>query len=156
MDAQPALHLLDFSNRALGMNLQDVTHAQSLVHPAGGGNCINWVAGHIAVHRDKMLGLLGESPLLDAATTARYTRSSEPIMADGDGVQPLEALKDALDRSYGRLREAVAATDEAGFAVPSGKGTMGDALVFLLGHEWYHVGQVGLLRRITGHERALG
>jgi hypothetical protein len=156
MDAQPALHLLDFSNRSLGMNLQGVTHEESLVHPAGGGNCINWVLGHIVVHRDMMLTMLGRPTLLDAATTARYTRGSEPILADGDGVQPLDALKAALEESYHQLRGAFAATDEAAFAAPSGKSTLGDALVFLLGHEWYHGGQVGLLRRISGHDRALG
>jgi uncharacterized damage-inducible protein DinB len=156
MDAQPALRLLDFSNRSLGMNLQDISHEESLVHPAGGGNCINWVVGHVLVHRDKMLGLMDLPPLLDEATTARYTRGSDPILAADDGVRPLEELKDALEESYHRLREAVSAADESAFAAPSGKGTMGDALIFLLGHEWYHGGQVGLLRRVTGHPGALG
>ena len=156
MDAQPALHLLDFSNRSLGMNLEGVTHEESLVHPASGGNCINWVVGHVLVHRDMMLGLLGRPALLDAATTARYTRGSEPILPDSDGVQTLDVLKAGLEESYHQLRAAVSSADEAAFAAPSGKGTMGDSLIFLLGHEWYHGGQVGLLRRITGHARALG
>lgn len=156
MDAQPALHLLDFSNRSLGMNLQGVTHEESLTHPAAGGNCINWVVGHVLVHRDMMLALLGRPALLDAATTARYTRGSEPLQVDGDGVQPLDVLRAGLEESYHQLRAAVSSADEAAFAAPSGKGTMGDSLIFLLGHEWYHGGQVGLLRRITGHARALG
>lgn len=156
MDAAPALRLLDFSHRSLGMNLDGVTHDESLAAPGDGGNCINWVLGHIVVHRDQMLALLGQAPLLDPAVTARYGRGSPPVTADADDVQTLDALKDALDRSYRRLRDSIAAADEAAFAAASGKGTMGDALIFLLGHEWYHGGQVGLLRRITGHTGALG
>jgi DinB superfamily len=155
MDAQPALRLLDFSNRSLGMNLQDVTHEESLVQPPGGGNCLNWVLGHIVVHRDSMLALMGRPALLDEATTARYRRGSPPVTADGPDVQRLDVLRDALERSYQQLRESVSAADEAAFAAPSGKGTLGDALIFLLGHEWYHGGQVGLLRRITGHAGAI-
>lgn len=151
MDAAPALRLLDFSHRSLGMNLEGVTHDESLIAPDGGGNCINWVLGHIVVHRDNMLSLFALPPVLDEATTARYTRGSVPVTGEGDDVQPLEALKDALERTCAQLREAVASSDEAAFAVQLGKGTMGDALVVLLGHEWYHAGQVGLLRRVTGH-----
>jgi uncharacterized damage-inducible protein DinB len=156
MDAAPALRLLDFSHRSMGMNLQDVTHDEALVSPDGGGNSINWVVGHVVVHRDKMLALFALPPVLDEATTARYTRGSAPVTGEGDGVQPLESLKDALERSYAQLREAVASADEAAFNAPSGKGTLGEALIFLLGHEWYHAGQVGLLRRVTGHAGALG
>jgi hypothetical protein len=155
MDAQPVLRLLDFSNRSLGMNLEGVTHEESLVHPEGGGNCINWVLGHIVAHRDKMLAMMGQPALLDEAVSARYARGSAPVTGDGGDVQPLETLKEALERSYDRLRAQVAAADEATFAQPSGKGTLGDALVFLLGHEWYHGGQVGLLRRVTGHAGAI-
>jgi uncharacterized damage-inducible protein DinB len=155
MDAKPIIHLLDFSNRSLGMNLDGVTHEESLIHPESGGNCINWVLGHIVVHRDKMLGMLGQPTLLDEATAARYARGSRPILAEDDGVQTLEALKDALEQSYDRVRSVLSAADEATFAAPSGKSTLGDSLVFLLGHEWYHGGQVGLLRRITGHAGAI-
>ena len=155
MDAKPIIHLLDFSNRSLGMNLEGVTHEESLIHPEAGGNCINWVLGHIVVHRDKMLGMLGQPTLLDEATTARYDRGSRPILAQDDGVQTLEVLKDALEQSYDRVRAVLSAADEATFAAPSGKSTLGDSLVFLLGHEWYHGGQVGLLRRITGHAGAI-
>jgi uncharacterized damage-inducible protein DinB len=155
MDAKPIIHLLDFSNRSLGMNLEGVTHEESLIHPAAGGNCINWVLGHIVAHRDKMLGMLAQPTLLDEAAAARYARGSQPIQADGDGVQKLETLKDALEQSYDRLRAVLSAADEATFAAPSGKSTLGDSLVFLLGHEWYHGGQVGLLRRITGHAGAI-
>jgi hypothetical protein len=158
MDARPALRLLDFSNRSMGMNLRDVTHQQSLAAPPGGGNGINWVLGHVIVHRDRMLGLLGQPPHWDEATGAAYDRGSAPLPADGrgDGVLPLDALKDALEETYHRLREAVSAADEAVFAEPSGKGTVGDALIFMLGHEWYHAGQLGLLRRIAGLPGGLG
>jgi hypothetical protein len=155
MDAQPIIHLLDFSNRSLGMNLEGVTHEESLIHPEPGGNCINWVLGHIVVHRDKMLGMLGQPTLLDDATKARYDRGSPPVLAEDDGVRTLEALKDALEQSYDRVRSVLSAADEEALAAPSGKSTLGDSLVFLLGHEWYHGGQVGLLRRVTGHAGAI-
>jgi hypothetical protein len=155
MDAAPALRLLDFSHRSLGMNLQGVTHEESLIAPDGGGNCMNWVIGHLAAHRDKMLALVGEAPVLDPAVAARYDRGSAPVAGDGDDVRPLDALRAALEAGYPRLRAAIEARDEAAFAAPSGKGTLGEALIFLLGHEWYHGGQVGLLRRVSGHPGAI-
>jgi hypothetical protein len=58
--------------------------------------------------------------------------------------------------------EAITAASEHDLAQPGGRGPGGVELdvahrtAFLQFHEAYHIGQLGLLRRIAGHERAIG
>jgi hypothetical protein len=42
---------------------EGLTHADNLLQLPFRANCMNWVLGHLTVYRDKVLELLGESPL---------------------------------------------------------------------------------------------
>lgn len=42
-----------------------LTHEDSLLQPSHGGNCLNWVVGHITIARANILALLGEQPAWD-------------------------------------------------------------------------------------------
>ncbi len=44
-----------FNGYVLEVNTAGVTHEQSLWLPSPGGNCLNWIAGHILVTRFVML-----------------------------------------------------------------------------------------------------
>ena len=57
-----------------------MTHQDSLLQVPG-VNCLNWVLGHIADSRDRVLRLLGEAPL--SARGPRVRRESDPVAADG-------------------------------------------------------------------------
>ncbi len=130
-----------------------LTHADSLRQPPFRGNCLNWVLGHLANNRDRILQTLGAAAVTGAAGE-RYARESDPVTADGPGVLPLEELLRLLAASQEALAAALAAATPADLAreVPAGQrtATVAERLFFLYFHETYHVGQTELLRQLTG------
>lgn len=76
MDAESIVYLMNFNSQAMGLNLDGLTHEDSLVQPPS-GNCINWMLGHLLVHRHRMLETLGEpAPIPEALM--RYDRGRRP------------------------------------------------------------------------------
>jgi hypothetical protein len=138
----------------MGLNLDGLTHEDSLVQPPS-GNCLNWVLGHLLVHRSRMLETLGE-PAPIPEELKRYDRGSEPITGDGPDVVRLERLRDELASSKEKVVAAIQKAGDEAFARPAGKGTVGQRLLMLSMHEAYHTGQTGLLRRMAGKERGIG
>jgi hypothetical protein len=131
---------------------KDLTHQDALVQVPG-GNCLNWVLGHIADSRDQVLFLLGKGPALGEAA-ARYRRESDPVTADGPGIVPLERLLAALVEGQGRIAAALAVLTEEALAEVRRDGDrtlpLGTLLHFSMWHETYHVGQTELLRALAG------
>ena len=139
--------------RIVKRQAEGLTHADSLIQPASQGNCLNWVVGHMTANRDQILETLGE-PLL-AAPGARYTRGSQPLTGDGEGVLPLEELLARLEQTQPRIAAALERLGEAGLAREETqdterKRTVGQQVFFLYFHEVYHVGQTEQLRQLAG------
>lgn len=147
---------LEWTQRTIGVNTEGVTHEESLVRPGSGGNCINWVLGHIVVHRGVMLTLLGQPPFWSDEEAEVYRRGSSGDLP-ASRLKPLDALRADLESSSTRLRAAMAAADDTVLRspAPSGKLTVGERLAFLVFHEAYHTGQIGLLRRLAGRPGAI-
>lgn len=156
MDAESIRQMLAFATRVMAVNLEGFTHEEALAQPPGGGNCVNWVVGHVIVHRNHMLRALGHPPVWGADDDARYDRGSAPITGP-NGALPLEALTDGLERSRQALLAALdATTPEALAAVPDGATMpLGQRLAVLMLHEGYHVGQISMLRRVSGRAGAI-
>lgn len=133
---------------------EGLSHADSLLQPPFRANCFNWVTGHIAVHRDRVLTLLGAEPAFAPGRADRYGRESEPILEDGPGVIALADLLDAIDRGQVRLSEALASVTDDDLAAPVAVGDrsmpLGARLHFLYFHDSYHTGQTELLRQLAG------
>ena len=146
--------LLSFDTRALHLNLEGMTHQEALAQPPGGGNCVNWVLGHVVVHRNHMLRLLGREPVWGAELDARYDRGSEPVTGE-DGAASLDALTGALERARVALADALQSATPEQLAARVGSGPLGQRLVLLLAHELYHAGQISVLRRFLGHPGAI-
>jgi hypothetical protein len=125
-------------------------HGQSLLQPPG-GNCFNWVLGHIVVHRDKVIAACGGEPVLDAVQTERYENESDPITADGTDVIPFDRLLELLDASQDRLADTVATADlEAMQSVGDREVALWKRVHFWYFHDTYHAGQTELLRGLAG------
>lgn len=161
MEATPLIKMFAITHGALHLNLENVTHEDSLVSPEPGGNCLNWVVGHIVASRDMFMPLLGEEPTLPHEVGKRYRRGSRPI-ASADEARPFGELVAALDLSQQRLLGAIGrltpeklATPMEVKALPGNPGTMFEALAMLQFHEAYHVGQSGILRRVAGKPGAI-
>jgi uncharacterized damage-inducible protein DinB len=157
MNASGISRLYDVTYFTLKMNTEGVTHEMSLVSPQPGGNCMNWVVGHILAQRLPILKLAGGEPIWTDADAAVYARGSAPIAGHRqDEARPFESLVADLAKTQQRLKEALARiTDDALAApgipdVPGGVQPVGAQLAFFNFHESYHSGQVGLLRRLLG------
>lgn len=98
LTAQQLAEAFAMNVRVLRRQVAGLTHADSLLQPPVRGNCLNWVVGHIAVHRDDVQEALGEERVLGEVTRARYGNSSAPILGDGEGVLPLDTLLAAIHR----------------------------------------------------------
>lgn len=142
-------------------NLRDVTDADALRQPDRGGNCINWVAGHVVLHRAITLRLLdGEAPFKEAKYE-RYRRGSDPV-SDAAGTVPLaEMLEDFTATRkpfFAAIREAgtdLLATPASFSPLDDPHETIGSLVAGLLFHEAYHIGQLGVLRRLAGRDGAI-
>ena len=155
---QSLLVQLGFQKFALHANIDGLTHEESLRSPQPGGNCLNWVLGHIVFGRNAWLSaVLGEAPLFDPATIARYRRGSSPL-TDGSLALPFEELVAAYDRAQEPLLAAMARLTPERLAekAPFSPGndpneTVGSLVAKLCFHEGYHIGQTAILRRLLGH-----
>jgi uncharacterized damage-inducible protein DinB len=150
---------LGITQRTIKKNLEEVSHEESLVRPQPGGNSANWVLGHILASRSGLLKNLGEQPLLDEAAVQQYRRGSDGNVPNP---VPLADLIAALDRSQPAIIAAMKRIPDAAlaakspFASPAGaEATLAEALAGMVFHESYHVGQLGLLRRVFGKKGAI-
>ena len=134
------------------------SHADALLQPPVPGNCTNWIVGHIAVYRNRILGFLGREPTLDPAIGARYVRDSPPVLGDEPGIGQLADLLAALDAAQGRLEAALRELTPERAAETVGFGqfsmSLAEMLLFLLRHEAYHTGQLELLHELAQARRA--
>ena len=151
------LFLFDFDHRAVGLNTAGVTHVESLVPAHPGGNPMNWVLGHILANRSWILTLLDAKPLWSEADGKIYdekgvwpdvsgqARAWESMLAD------FETTQDRIRAALGKVTPEHLAAKHA----PDAKRPRGMHLHFLQFHEAYHVGQLGLLRRVLGKPGAI-
>lgn len=69
----------DLSARAIRVNLEGISEEEALIQPPSGGNCVNWILGHVISSREQVLHYLGEAELWEEDLARRYSRGSEPI-----------------------------------------------------------------------------
>ena len=148
MDAQTLSMLFGTNAGAIRLNLDGVTHELSLVRPEAAGNCINWVVGHIIASRNQVLELVGAAPIWAEEESAPYGRGSPPLPVGDE--RELSELREVLDASQEVLIERLGEISDEELGEVVGKKSRLEQLVFLHFHEAYHVGQLGLLRRLVG------
>ena len=154
--------LYDFTFMVLNRNAEGITHAESLVSPAAGGNCMNWVVGHIVATRVPVLKLADAEPVWTEFESAFYRRGSAPVAGDrAAAALPFERLLTDLAESQARLKAALGritpeALEAPGFSeVPGGLQPRARQLAIFNFHESYHAGQTGILRRLLGRPGAI-
>lgn len=158
--ATPAARLLAYqfgvTAGALGMNIEGISDEEGRRRPAGGGNCINWVVGHIVSYRQVVLQLLGEMPIWPKDRTEAYGRGSSGEVSAGQEL-PLAQLLEDLKATTATIAQRLEALPDGALDAPgpNPKQTLGQRLAFLAFHESYHAGQVGLLRRLAGKPGAI-
>ena len=140
------LIVLKSSHMVLNRNLKYISHEESIISPAQGGNSLNWVVGHILVSRDDIRELIGLDRLC-GDDMKMYDRDTEPVSPDK--LMDLGRLLEMYNDGQNILEEKLKSTD---LREENEKYRM---VTFLAFHESYHVGQTGILRRIIGKEGAI-
>ncbi|HPF69705.1 MAG TPA: DinB family protein [Candidatus Krumholzibacteria bacterium] len=165
MDARELARFLSIQFRytsfVFGANLEGLTDEDALRQPAPGGNCINWVAGHIVHARAGLVRLVGGTPPYDADHYRRYERASTPITSAADAVA-LSRIRADFAATRGPLDAGLATLTDDRLADPAPfspgnnpEETIGTLLAGLAFHEAYHTGQLGVLRRLAGADGAI-
>ncbi|MCG8459271.1 MAG: DinB family protein [Holophagales bacterium] len=145
----------------LRSNLEGLTHDDSMAQPRPAGNCINWILGHVVGARDLIAELIGAEGVLDDQTRQRYGRGSEPITDSAP--KTFDELLEAFQASHEGLLEGFESISEGSLTAkapfsPAGNEneTIESLLASLMIHESYHIGQVGVVRRVIGRSGVLG
>jgi hypothetical protein len=133
----------------LDRNLSGISNELSLVGPTRGGNCINWVVGHILSTRNAGHQLLGIPPAWEDPVADRYKRGSKPMIDAAEAVR-LETLVALCRTSQGALNDALLTTTDDDLEREVDDKPLGLQLAELSFHESYHAGQLGVLRRVVG------
>ena len=141
-------------------NLDGIDHEQGLECPSPGGNCLNWITGHILATRGILLTHLGEASFLAKKEAEPYDRGAPPLKP-GKPCVNLDRLREGLRRTSENLQARLKSLDGAEFEemldpsvfpVPMDPPTRGALLTLFLFHEGYHCGQLGMGRRLAGKE----
>jgi len=155
MHETPLGRQFQMNHWAAHANLQGISHDESLLHPHPGGNCFNWVLGHVVATRAALLTALGESPIWTEGDCQAYRRGVQPPLRPEDA-RRLEDIVSAYDASQQVIVDCLRRLTDADLARPHDKGqTLGDWLAGFTFHEAYHLGQLGLLRRLVGKDGAI-
>jgi uncharacterized damage-inducible protein DinB len=138
----------------LDLNGRDLTDELAAKRPAEGVATAAWIVGHLVKTRRGILGLLGAPPAPDPVWDA-YGR-----YAEGDaGSLPFSALVAAFKATDEPLKEALrAVTDwDRPTLNPATKTEqpLESVIAFFFSHEGYHLGQLGLIRKLLGLKGAI-
>ncbi|KMQ61738.1 hypothetical protein ACM40_05230 [Chryseobacterium sp. BLS98] len=137
-----------FSNyKVISMNIDGITHEESMIFPNGEANCLNWILGHLIYIRNAFLNTLGEESVWDNKEFSFYNRGEIPLERKNELIA-FEDLKSYLQKSQDKLEQKLISLESFN---PE---TINDIAIFCL-HEIYHSGQLGYLRRILGKPGAI-
>lgn len=142
-------------------NLDGLTQEESLIQPQPGGNCLNWVVGHLVCIYGKVLPLLGQQPVMEESALKRYDRGAPPLEDPADALEIRDLLA-AWDETTQRINAGLTGLtseilDRPAPHSPSGNPneTVRSLLATIFFHQAYHAGQTGVLRRLAGKEGAI-
>ena len=140
--------------RLMMMQSAGLSHAESLIQAPYNINCLNWVLGHLAVNRDRVLRTIGVDPLLSEDEFNRYKTESDPIIEDGEDVIKLERLLEILTDGQERINRGFSQLTEAQLSsliqVGERQIQLGERLHGFYFTDTYHTVQTDLLRQIAG------
>jgi hypothetical protein len=135
---------IQFTYRAISLNTENITQEESLVFPHPGGNCMNWLLGHIIEYRNRILTMLNQKTVWNEDEINCYKRGSV-AKEEIANLMPWQQLLNYLNYTQDVLTKVL--KEEA----ISDAGQIKSLALFSF-HEAYHAGQLGFLRRILGKE----
>lgn len=149
------------THKVVRLNVDGLTQQDSLIQPTPGGNCLNWVLGHLVCVYDEILPLLGQKPVLKPGALKRYARGTPPLQGAEEALH-LNDLLAAWDEAANRVDAGLASlsTETLDARAPRSptnnpEETVRSLLAIVSFHQAYHAGQTGLLPRLAGKSGAI-
>ncbi len=150
-------HQLRVVHVVVSQNVDGMTPEDALLQPPGGGNCANWILGHLVNVHNGLAGTLGveavwEDPSLERAGPEPITGAEGAIdwhTMLGRFAAAEERIAEALEALAGEDLGAVISTEAFG------ETPRGILLATILFHQAYHAGQLALSRRLAGYPGAI-
>jgi hypothetical protein len=146
--------LYGYNVMVIEKNIDGISNEESFFQPQPGGNCLNWVLGHIVATRNPVMKIIGENPVWSEEETAPYRRGSPPLTSAETAI-PLEKILSDLKASQDKLISKLGQMSSEDLETPLEDGTRYEQLAVLQFHEAYHAGQLGTLRRFIGKTGAI-
>ena len=138
--------------------MQAIPAEQWFAKPAEGSNHLMWIAGHVVVHRAKVLKMLG-SPW-SAPWESLFARGAQQAAPEQypEAAEIQRAWSEVSAKLYPSLSNAPAEVLDKAVPekTPSFNGKVGGSIAFLGFHETYHVGQITYLKKWLGHGQTVG
>jgi uncharacterized damage-inducible protein DinB len=154
---------ITLNTKLLNNGLDGISDSESILRLDGKGNHMRWLAGHLTGIRYRFVKRLG-GQIEDYPHTDKYVLKDVPVPPNARALDPTidyPTLKETLEQwnkaseimiaAIGKLSEAQL-NAESPFSPPFGGNTVLDSLAFLPLHEFYHIGQMSLIRTILGHK----
>jgi len=137
--------------------IDGISPEKALARPGADSNHLLWIAGHVVVHRAKVLKLMGQ----DWSTPWEGLFARGASLIDPDQFPGLDELLQQWNEISHRLAASFRTVSTATLAEPVSAGVTLDGKVsgkiaFLALHESYHVGQMAYLRKWLGFGQAVG
>ena len=153
------IQMLNWEHDVLRKQTAGLDHADSLLQPQPGGNCLNWVIGHLVVNLVDILNALGGEAPADLPDMAPYAYGSEPIHCDSPQVFQIHVLLDMYGHLTTLVTDHLNQISEADFDQQidfwQGKNRRGYVAFFYFFHNTYHLGQLEHLRNLAGKTEKL-
>lgn len=144
----------DLHTRLFNNVLEGITDTDTNQRASETVNHIKWLAGHLASTRFSMkkIGQLeGEDPYADLFSHGHSIRDDVTYPSIETIKTQWNAISDKISAGLPHVPEDVL-KGPAPANFPIDDDTFGGMLAFLMHHEAYHIGQIGLLRKHLGKE----
>ncbi|MGA8213684.1 MAG: DinB family protein [Candidatus Sulfotelmatobacter sp.] len=100
-------HQARVTQRVMRLNVEGISHEESLIQPQPAGNCLNWVIGDLVFAYELIFPLLGQKPVMGEGRLKPYARHSSPLRDSAEAV-PLQELLAAFDKASERMDAGLA------------------------------------------------
>ena len=145
----------DLQTRLFSNALEGITDNESAHRDSDHVNHIKWIAGHLLNTRlDSFTRVTGGQA--DTSLGAQFGRGVP--LDPSASYPPIESIRSRWADSSAAISEGLAHIPEDILAAPSpaqapiADDTVRGLIAFLVSHEAYHIGQLGLLRKMAGKE----
>ena len=143
----------DLHTRLFNNVLEGISDPDTNSRANGHVNHIKWLAGHLTSTR---FGFKDMAGFEEGDPYGELFSHGKAIDPEAD-YPSIESIRENWNAISGKISDALGslpaeALEADAPRVPIGEGKMGDFLDFLMHHEAYHIGQIGILRKFLGQE----